>query len=147
MAGKASKENGKLGGRPNGRKNDITLEKEAQLEYFRQRVFAAREPLINAQLSLAQGLSFLYKIKKDTGKGKEQKRRAELVTSQYAIEAYLSGEYDDNKDDYYYITTERPDNGALQGVFDRALGKAPQSLALPGEGEGEITIKWGSKPL
>jgi hypothetical protein len=45
MAGQASIENGKLGGRPLGRKNDATLEREAQLERLRQRVFEATDIL------------------------------------------------------------------------------------------------------
>jgi hypothetical protein len=56
MAGHASVENGKLGGRPLGRRNEKTLEREAQLERFRQRVFEAFDPLINAQISLARGV-------------------------------------------------------------------------------------------
>jgi hypothetical protein len=60
-AGNASRQNGQKGGRPQGRKNDATLEREAQLERLRQRVFEAFDPLINAQLSLARGVSYLFK--------------------------------------------------------------------------------------
>jgi hypothetical protein len=38
---RASRENGKKGGRPKGRKNAVTLDKEAAREYLRQRVIAA----------------------------------------------------------------------------------------------------------
>lgn len=72
MAGDASRQNGLRGGRPSGRKNDATLEREAQLERLRQRVFEAFDPLINAQLSLAQGISYLFKedINDDGTKGR-----------------------------------------------------------------------------
>jgi hypothetical protein len=62
MVGNASRKNGEKGGRPPGRKNERTLEREAQLERFKQRVFEAFDPLIDAQLSLARGLSYLYKL-------------------------------------------------------------------------------------
>jgi hypothetical protein len=75
MAGNASRKNGQKGGRPSGRKNDATLEREAQLARFKQRVFEAFDPLINAQLSLARGLSYLFKedINDDGSKGKPKR--------------------------------------------------------------------------
>ena len=55
MAGNASRQNGQKGGRPSGLKNDATLEREAQLERLRQRVFEAfgRDQLVmSAELVL-----------------------------------------------------------------------------------------------
>ena len=86
MAGKASVENGKLGGRPLGRKNNATLEKEVMLERIRQRVFQAADVLVDAQLALARGTSYLFKADTDDD-GKA--RRPILVTDPEEIAAYL----------------------------------------------------------
>lgn len=113
-----ARENGKKGGRPLGRKNLATIEKELELQYIKERVSKAKEKLLDAQISLAQGVSFLYRIDKDA-KGKDKK--PELVTSQWEIEQYLSGETD--ADSYYYITTQKPENNAIDSLLDRTVGK------------------------
>ena len=128
MAGDASRQNGLRGGRPSGRKNDATLEREAQLERLRQRVFEAFDPLINAQLSLARGISYLFKedINDDGSKGKPI-----LVVDPEEIRAYLAEDYNALSTTYYYITTKAPENAALKDLWDRALGKPAQMLELP----------------
>ena len=128
MAGAASRQNGAKGGRPSGRKNAITLEREAQLERFRQRVFQAFDPLITAQLSLARGLSYLYKLDLD-GDGNQGKPI--LVTDPEEIRAYLADDYNTLDTTYYYITTKAPETAALKDLWDRALGKPAQMLELP----------------
>lgn len=68
MAGQASIENGKLGGRPSGRKNNATVEKEAMLERIQQRAYQSADILVDAQLSLERGKSYLFKA--DTARRK-----------------------------------------------------------------------------
>lgn len=123
MPGIASKLNGMKGGRPKGRKNDKTLEKELAIARIKERVFNATDVLIDGQLTNARGVSYLYRVDKDA-KGNDKK--PELVTSQYEIEQYLSGETDE--DSYYYITTTKPETSAAKELWDRALGKAPQAI-------------------
>ena len=121
-----ARENGKKGGRPFGRKNEATLVKELELQYIKDRVSKAKEKLLDAQISLAQGVSFLYRIDKDE-KGKNKK--PEIVTSQWEIESYLSGEAD--SDSYYYITTQKPENNAIDSLLDRTVGKPKDPEAPP----------------
>ena len=64
----------------------------------------------------------LYCIEKDED-GKNMKPR--LVETQTEIEKYLENDYDKSKE-YYFITTERPDNRALDSLFDRVFGRAIQ---------------------
>lgn len=118
MGGITSRQNGSKGGRPPGRKNEATLEREAQLERLRQRVFEAFDPLINAQLSLAQGISYLFKegINDDGSKGKPI-----LVTDPDEILAYLAEDYN-ALSTTYYITTKAPENAALTSA--RSLSMA-----------------------
>ncbi len=59
MVGETSRRNGKKGGRPKGRKNNATLEKEAALAAFQERVRKNIEPLFDAQMTLARGCSHL----------------------------------------------------------------------------------------
>ena len=65
MAGSASRENGRKGGRP---KQQATLDKLAAREFVRQRVTAALGPLIDAQVANASGLKYLVVREKGSGK-------------------------------------------------------------------------------
>ena len=118
----------KGGARPNsgpklGAKYKKTIEKEIELAYIKERVSRARDVLVSAQLSLAKGLTYLYRIDKDA---KGNNKKPELVTSQYEVEAYLSGEADE--DSYYYITTVKPENNAIDSLLDRTVGKPLQKI-------------------
>lgn len=148
MAGTASIQNGKKGGRPRGRKNDKTLEREAVLKAFQARAMKAADVLFDAQLTIARGQTFLYKIEKEyvkTGKsGFYKKKKPRLVTSQWEIEAYLEGRLreaeneDDDQDPsatYYFITTKEPSNFAIDSLLDRTLGKVKQSIDHTSEGK------------
>jgi hypothetical protein len=131
-------------GRRKGGKNKATLEKKIIEEELRQRILKSAHKLLNSQMNLAEGCQYLYKIetkrvKLGNGQVKEEKQKPKLVTSLFEIEEYLSGE-NDNPDKYFYVTTERPDNKALENLFDRAMGKIPQPLQGTGE-NGELLIK------
>jgi len=120
-------------GRKEGSLSNKTKEQKVVEEEFRQRVMKSMEELINSQMNLAQGCQMLFKIEvtKDN-KGKETRSKPELVTSQTTIEDYLAGELEDD-DDYYFITTNKPDNKALDSLIDRVFGKSHQSIKLDGE--------------
>lgn len=150
MAGKISKENGKKGGRPKGKKNPATLEKEAVLAVYREKIMKSADVLFRSQLHLAAGQTYLYKIEKELqigpkGGKKYVASRPKLVTAQSEIEEYLmgltvEGDIDDNDDKngtYYFITTKDPDNKAIDSMLDRALGKAVQPHA-GSDGESPI---------
>lgn len=82
---------------------------------------------MNAQMNLAMGVQMLYKITTDK---KGNRSKPELITDQPTIEAYLADELGDEENEYYFITTERPDNRALDSLFDRSFGKAKQPIEL-----------------
>jgi len=103
----------------------IKTEKEMQ-----RRIMKNVNKLINAQMSLAKGCSFLYRIDKDEdGKGK----KAELVTSKKEILGHFDGKYDDDDSVYYYITAQKPDNGAIKDMIDRVYGKPIQKTEVTGK--------------
>ena len=109
-----ARENGKKGGRPPGVKNQATLEKEAALKRFQERVRSNIDPLFDSQLTLTRGQTFLYRIDKEPiGGGRFRKMKPVLVTDQFESENYLAGLVEEgNMDDdtdpgasYYFLTT------------------------------------------
>lgn len=140
MPGDSARFNGKKGGRPKGKKSQATLEKEAVLAAYRQRVLSFTDTLLNAQLTLARGMTYLYKItKKNIGTARNPRyvnEKPALVTSQVEIEAYLEkqieeGDMYDEKDPaatYYFLTTKDPDGSAIDSMMNRTFGKAVQAL-------------------
>lgn len=154
MAGTTSQENGKKGGRPRGTKSQATLEREAVLAAFREKVMKNADVLFSSQLHLAKGQTFLYKIEKELqigpkGGKKYVKSKPILVTSQWEIEAYLQneiveGDPEDENDPnatYYFLTTKEPDNKAIDSLLDRTFGKSAQSMDITSDGRAlTVTI-------
>ena len=112
-------------GRPKGSMNEETKEKKRVKAAIVERINKNADRLFNAQMSLAEGTSFLYRQDKDD-KGK--KLPAVQVTDPGEIKAFIDGEHQDDKSSYYYIATERPDNRSIDSMFDRSFGKPQQSI-------------------
>lgn len=140
ISGKGGKRPG--AGRRKGSKNRATLEKQIVEEEYKQRVLHSANKLLNAQMNLAEGAQYLYRIDKTKIIGPKggisyRSEKPKLVTDQWEIEEYLAGltedgDVEDENDPsaaYYYITAEKPDNKALDSLFDRAFGRVPQRLA------------------
>ncbi len=130
-------------GRPKGRKDDATLEKEAVLKAFRTKVMNDADTLYAAQRALAKGFSYLYKIEKEMIKGPKggtsyKAKAPKLVTSQWEIEAWLRDKVSDVPLEqgpgatYYYLVTEKPSSQAIDSLLDRTFGKAVQAVELGG---------------
>jgi len=119
-------------GRPEGQENEATKDKRIVQEEIKQRVLRSSDSLITSQMTLAKGIQMLYRIDEDD-EGKKSKPI--LIESQEEIESYLAGEYEGTSD-YYFITTERPDNKALDSLLDRTFGKARQNIGIDGGEDG-----------
>lgn len=140
--------NNHKGGRPKGKKGIKTLEREIIAEAIRQRTLRNVDIIYDSQLTIAKGLTFLYKIEKEwiaTGKGPKKgywkNKKPELVESQAEIEAYLEerienqGDMDDDQDSgatYYFLTTKEPNNMAIDSMLNRAIGKPKDTLEVQG---------------
>jgi len=124
------------GGRPKGSIANHTREAQAKMKRIVERVNEATDVLVSAQLSLAKGLNFLYRVEKDE-KGKMSKPI--LVDTQAEIEAYLKGDYDTDEN-YYYISAERPDNKAIDSLLNRVHGTPKQSVELTGDPDKPLEI-------
>lgn len=130
-------------GRPPGSKDKVTLEKEKVLAEYRKKIMENAGFLFRQQAHLAKGVSYLYKFKKG-------KARPDLVTDPEEIEEYILSEEGnpqdhsylklDKKSAYYFISTERPDNKAIDSMLDRAFGKPAQPLS--GDKDNPIVIEF-----
>jgi hypothetical protein len=131
-------------GRPKGSLDKKTIEKKEAEKLFTERVIKNVDKLFNAQISLAEGCSYLYRVDQ-VGESKKQREEHVLVTDPEEIKRYLDGETDG---EYYYITTKTPDNKAIDSLMDRAFGKAVTKVAGPGDdGELKVTItNYGNQP-
>ena len=112
-------------GRKKGSKSKKTLEKEAVLAEFRQKILKNADVLFNSQMHIATGQTYLYKI--HTNK-RGDKGKPELIEDIATIEQYLAGELENEQDDYYFLTTKDPDNRAIDSMLDRTFGKSAQPL-------------------
>lgn len=136
-------------GRPKGKKNASTLEREAVLAAFRQRAMRLADILLDSQLSLARGINILFRIDKEkVGKGKEAryiKKRPVEVTDIVEIRMFVDGlvdkgDMDDEKDPsaaYYYISAVSPSNQAIDSILNRTFGSPVQSTKLVGD-DGKV---------
>lgn len=155
MAGKASVENGKKGGRPKGSKSENTLMKEAVLAEFRKKAMESADVLFTSQLHLAKGQTYLYKIEKefvatsnDGKRGYWRKKKPRIVEAQWEIESYLMGKVEEGDEDddqdpkatYYFLTVKDPDNKAIDSILDRTFGKSVQSVVTQDENGNNIPI-------
>ncbi len=73
-----ARQNGMKGGRPKGSLSKTTLEKQKVMEEFKMKVLRAADVLFQAQLHLAIGQTFLYKIEKELQIGPKGGRKSQL---------------------------------------------------------------------
>lgn len=119
-------------GRPKGSKDPHTIEREAVLAEYRSRICQQAQRLLDAEMTVALGCSFLFCKRKADKKGE---RKVERVTSEETIRQYLNGELDNAEDEYYYITADKPDTLTIRGMFDRTFDKPGQRVAVT-DGDG-----------
>lgn len=164
MANHGGKRSG--AGRKAGSKNKKTLGLIKEHEAFQQMVLENITPLFDAQLSLAKGISHVYRVSYGPRGGRSD---PELVTNQdelhEAVQAIdAGGGYGDVVEDeggengeaithrYYFLTTKAPDNKAIDSLVDRAFGKSVQRIAghdggplisFDDELKGKVRKAWG----
>lgn len=100
------------------------------LAALKQRIMQKADELLNAQMTIACGMSFVYRIVKDE-EGKI--RKTEMVTNPEEILEFMKehhgapGTIDDS---YYYITTSRPEQSAIDSMFNRAFGRPTEMVEV-----------------
>jgi hypothetical protein len=124
-------------GRKKGSLNDETILRQQALREYRKRVSKVTDRLLNKQLSLAEGIQMLFRIHTDK---KGNRGKPELVDDEYEIQCYLNGDFEGNDEDYYFITTAKPDNMAINSILDRTYGKPDQTNILKGDEDSPLEI-------
>ena len=124
-------------GRPKGSENKETKIRNKTERVMKQRILKSVDSLITSQMTLAKGVQMLYVI---TTNEKGIRSKPTLVTDKYLIEEFLAGELGGENEEYYFITTERPDNRALDSLLDRTFGKANQSTTIKGDSDNPVEI-------
>ena len=147
-------------GRPVGSRSYTTVEREAMMLQMRGRTLDNMHMLYNSQLTLAKGCTYLFKIEKERRTGQKGKvyyvsKPPKLVTSLDEITRYLENvieeenneiNYTENPEEYlapekefdegatyYFITTEKPNNVAIDSMLDRTFGQSVKSVELTGK--------------
>ena len=140
-------EKGKKGGVRAGagmKKGQLTSETQLRrkaLRNYRVRVTRLTDKLLNAQLSLALGVAYLIRVDViNKGKKNEYKKHV-VVDDPKEIVDYFNEDVD--SDQYYYISTEKPDVRALWDILERTYGKPEQNIDMTSKG-GEIKIVLGA---
>lgn len=120
-------------GHPKGKLHAKTLERMRIKAEFEDRVAHHANALFNAQMSLAMGSKFVFKrVRTKTSKGYRWSR-FEVVQDPAEIMKFLDGDFKKAENEYFMITTDKPDSKAIDSLLDRSFGKAAQSLTLKDE--------------
>jgi len=116
------------------RKKELKDLREIEKAY-KQKVARVTDVLFLSQITLARGCTYLYRIDEvEDKKGIKRKQPPVLVESKAEIEEFLADpEKSNSGDSYYYITTEKPDNRAIDSMMDRTYGKATQKVETKNE--------------
>jgi hypothetical protein len=113
-------------GKPKGFKAPKTLEKLEAREYVRQRVTAALDPILDAQIEHAQGISqFVYR---------DEQGRFKVIDDPDELRACLS------QGKAIRIFTRLPSSQAFAELFNRALDK-PREQEVEVKHSGGLTIR------
>jgi len=141
-------------GRKPGSKSPVTLEREAALKAFRDMVIEQVNPLFIAQLQLAKGCTYVYRVTVGARGGRtdpvlvtDQDELFEAIQSIDSNAGYGEVVEDEGGEDgeslthrYYFLTTKAPDNKALDSLLDRALGKAVGLIELPPDADAGTVV-------
>ena len=133
-------------GRKKGKQSQFTIERNEAKKAFIDRVARNADKLFNAQLDKAVGETYLMCVT-TVGEGTKQRRETEIVTDKEIIMSYLDETLEPDDSEYYYISTKPTDNMAIQGLLDRAFGRASEKVTIDGETKHIHTLEDVSKEV
>lgn len=129
-----------------GTKAKKTLAKEEAWKEYEQKMVDSLFAITRAQLVVALGAQYLFKIEKEKIGNKIVNKKAVRVTSPIEMENYLDDYINGNVDtspesDYFFFTASDPNVSAISDILDRINGKAISNTRLTGKDGDDFTIK------
>lgn len=126
-------------GRKPGKQDKKTLDRLERARQIRDRIAYNADRILNAQLDLAIGQTFLFvKVTERDSKGKIVRSYHERITDEQTIIDYLDGNLDDDGERFHYISTKPANNLAIQDLLNRGLGKPVEKMEMTGADGGPI---------
>jgi hypothetical protein len=123
-------------GRPKGSKSKKTLEKEAARVVLRELVLAEMQPMVEAQVKHAKGISYLVYREKKGGKFTK-------VTADNAQEVFkLADKKGDEGGVIIEVWEKEPHTPAFTDLMNRAIDKPADQLTAQLEHSGTLVIQW-----
>lgn len=119
------------GGRPKGSASNHTLLAQEAKKRIVERVTADVDRLYDAQKGLAIGSQVLM--------CKPKKGNTYIVEDLDLVMRYIDGEPINSEDEYFFMTLVKPENHAIDSLWDRALGKVPIGISGP-DGKEPVQI-------
>ena len=105
-----------------GKKSLKTIERTEALRQYRERVSLLVDKLLNAQIELALGSSYLYRMNTNG--------KATRVTDEDEIKAYFDGDFDGDNETYHHTTVRDPKIEAVRDMLDRTFGRPTENLKV-----------------
>lgn len=118
---------------PKGTKIHRTLEKEAVIAAYRQRIMKHADNLFNAQYAKAVGSIQIFRVDEFEDENGKKKREHILLTDTDEIKQVLDdtdGTSGVSGEKYYIVAPVLPDGKSIDSMLDRAFGKAQQSVEI-----------------
>lgn len=114
-------------GRPRGKKNKATLEKERVYAEYKNKIMHHADQIFQEQKKMAFGSYECYMVEyyKDEVTGKVKKNHVH-ITDPELINDILDDPELKQGDNYVLVRTVEPDKYTLDSMLDRAFGKATQ---------------------
>lgn len=127
----------RIGKRGKGKK---TLLQEEAHEEYKQKIIKNLPEITEAQMALAKGQTVMMARRWEKDKKGKLHRTGKWyrVTRDSEIIDLLNGTQ--TGDEYYFITTEKPDNRAIDSALDRTIGKPKEKMEVSGEGGGPVEL-------
>jgi hypothetical protein len=120
-------------GAPKGKTQQRSLEKDAVMKEFRQRVMKQVDPLFNAQYAKAVGSVMVFRVDEEELENGKTKKVHVHITDPEEIKQVLD-EHEGSAgivgQSFYFVTDVLPDSKAIDSMLDRTFGKAQQSVEI-----------------
>jgi len=125
----------RVGGKPKGYVFPQTLQKEEGKARLREKVLAELDPIVDALIGKAKGISHFMLRDPENGQWKRLEDPIEIAAALNHPQA--------EQGSTYMIHTKDPDVAAAKDILDRAIGKPVEELQV--DGAMKLVVEWQSK--